>query len=404
MSQQHINKVVLAYSGGLDTSVIVPWLRQNYHCEVICFSANIGQQEELDGLEEKALKSGASKLIVRDLHEEFLRDYVIPTMQAGAIYERRYLLGTSFARPIIAKHQVDIAQQEGADAVAHGATGKGNDQVRFELTYMALNPHLKIVAPWREWHIRSREDALAYAAEHNIPVTVTGKKIYSRDRNIWHLSHEGGTLEDPWNEPEPDVTQISVAPQAAPDTPLEITIGFEAGVPVSLDGEKLGLVELLRKLNELGGKHGIGCIDMVESRLVGMKSRGIYETPGGTILYTAHRDLEILVLDHETLRAKDRIALDYADLVYNGRWYTPLRESYDAFVQVTQKVVTGEVRVKLYKGNIIVVGRRSPYSLYDEELATFGEDSIYNQHDAEGFIRLFGLPLKVRSLVKEGQS
>jgi argininosuccinate synthase len=404
MSQQHINKVVLAYSGGLDTSVIVPWLRQNYHCEVICFSANIGQQEELDGLEEKALKSGASKLIVRDLHEEFLRDYVIPTMQAGAIYERKYLLGTSFARPIIAKHQVDIAQQEGADAVAHGATGKGNDQVRFELTYMALNPRLKIVAPWREWHIRSREDALAYAAEHNIPVTVTEKKIYSRDRNIWHLSHEGGTLEDPWNEPEPDVTQISVAPQAAPDTPLEITIGFEAGVPVSLDGEKLGLVALLRKLNELGGKHGIGCIDMVESRLVGMKSRGIYETPGGTILYTAHRDLEILVLDHETLRAKDRIALDYADLVYNGRWYTPLRESYDAFVQVTQQVVTGEVRVKLYKGNIIVVGRRSPYSLYDEELATFGEDSIYNQHDAEGFIRLFGLPLKVRSLVKEGQS
>ena len=400
MPQQSVTKVVLAYSGGLDTSIIVPWLREQYNCEVICFSANIGQMEELEGLEEKALQSGASKLIVRDLREEFLRDYILPTLQAGAIYERKYLLGTSFARPLIARHQVEIAAQEGADAVAHGATGKGNDQVRFELTYMALNPRLTIIAPWREWDIRSREDALKYAASHNIPLKVTAEKIYSRDRNIWHCSHEGGSLEDPWNEPADDVLQVSVGPHDVTVDAQYITLGFEAGVPVSLDGKRYGLVDLLERLNALGGHHGVGCVDMVESRLVGMKSRGVYETPGGTILSLAHRDLEMLVLDHETIRAKDRIALDYADLVYNGRWFTPLRECFDAFVQTSQTHVTGEVRVKLYKGNVIVVGRRSPYSLYQEDLATFGAEDVYDQHDAEGFIRLFGLPLKVQSLLK----
>ncbi len=404
MARADVKKVVLAYSGGLDTSVIVPWLRQNYHCEVICFCADVGQAEELEGLEAKALASGASKLIVKDLREEFLRDYIIPTMQAGAIYERKYLLGTSFARPIIARHQVLVAEQEGADAVAHGATGKGNDQVRFELTYMALNPHLKVIAPWREWNIRSRQDALDYAAEHNVPVTATAEKIYSRDRNLWHLSHEGGVLEDPWHEPLEDMFQLSHAPEAAPDTPAYITLSFERGVPVALDGVALGLVELVEQLNQIGGLHGVGRIDMVENRLVGMKSRGVYETPGGTILYTAHRELESIVLDRETLRAKDRIALEYADLVYNGNWFSPLRAHYDAFVQATQTNMTGDVRVKLYKGNIIVVGRRSPYSLYREDLATFGEDAVYNQTDAEGFIRLYGLPLKVQALLKGAQA
>ncbi len=404
MARADVKKVVLAYSGGLDTSVIVPWLRQNYHCEVICFCADVGQAEELEGLEAKALASGASKLIVKDLREEFLRDYIIPTMQAGAIYERKYLLGTSFARPIIARHQVLVAEQEGADAVAHGATGKGNDQVRFELTYMALNPHLKVIAPWREWNIRSRQDALDYAAEHNVPVTATAEKIYSRDRNLWHLSHEGGVLEDPWHEPLEDMFQLSHAPEAATDTPAYITLSFERGVPVALDGVALGLVELVEQLNQIGGLHGVGRIDMVENRLVGMKSRGVYETPGGTILYTAHRELESIVLDRETLRAKDRIALEYADLVYNGRWFTPLRAHYDAFIQATQTNMTGDVRVKLYKGNIIVVGRRSPYSLYREDLATFGEDAVYNQTDAEGFIRLYGLPLKVQALLKGAQA
>lgn len=400
MARAGVKKVVLAYSGGLDTSVIVPWLRQNYHCEVICFCADVGQAEELEGLEAKALASGASKLIVKDLREEFLRDYIIPTMQAGAIYERKYLLGTSFARPIIARHQVLVAEQEGADAVAHGATGKGNDQVRFELTYMALNPHLKVIAPWREWNIRSRQDALDYAAEHNVPVTATAEKIYSRDRNLWHLSHEGGVLEDPWSEPLEDMFQLSHAPEAAPDTPAYLTLSFARGLPVALNGVALGLVELVEQLNQIGGLHGVGRIDMVENRLVGMKSRGVYETPGGTILYTAHRELEGIVLDRETLRAKDRIALEYADLVYNGKWFTPLRSHYDAFVQATQTHMTGDVRVKLYKGNIIVVGRQSPYSLYREDLATFGEDMVYNQADAGGFIRLYGLPLKVQALLK----
>lgn len=400
MAQNDVQKVVLAYSGGLDTSVIVPWLRQTYGCEVICFCADIGQGPELDGLEEKALKSGASKLIVRDLREEFVRDYILPTMQAGAIYERKYLLGTSFARPIIAKHQVLIAEAEGADAVSHGATGKGNDQVRFELTFMALNPHLKIIAPWREWQIRSRQDAIDYAQEHKIPVTATAERIYSRDCNLWHLSHEGGILEDPWNRPEEDMYKLTAAPEIAPDRAEQVIIAFENGVPVSLNGNRFGLVDLLGHLNDLGGQHGIGRVDLVENRLVGMKSHGVYETPGGTILYTAHRELESLVLDHETLQAKDKIALDYADLVYNGRWFTPLREHFDAFVKSTQVNVTGEVRLLLYKGNVIVVGRRSPYSLYREDLATFGEDSVYNQKDAEGFIRLYGLPLKVHALIK----
>lgn len=400
MAKGDVQKVVLAYSGGLDTSVIVPWLRENYGCEVICFCADLGQAEELEGLEAKALASGASKLIVRDLREEFLREYILPTMQAGAIYERKYLLGTSFARPIIAKHQVMVAEAEGADAVAHGATGKGNDQVRFELTYFALNPKLKIIAPWREWTIKSRQDALDYAAEYNVPVTATAEKIYSRDRNLWHLSHEGGVLEDPWNEPEEDMYQLSVSPQAAPDQPEELTIAFERGVPVAVNGQQLGLVELVELLNTVGGKHAIGRTDLVENRLVGMKSHGVYETPAGTILYTTHRELESIVLDKETMRAKDRIALDYADLVYNGRWFTPVREAYDAFVQMTQRTMTGEVRVKLYKGNVIVVGRRSPHSLYNEDLATFGPDMVYNQRDAEAFIKLYGLGIKVQALTK----
>ncbi|MCU0493063.1 MAG: argininosuccinate synthase [Chloroflexaceae bacterium] len=402
MPRGDVKKVVLAYSGGLDTSVIVPWLRENYGCEVVCYCADLGQAEELDGLEAKALASGASKLVVDDLREEFVRDYIIPTMQAGAIYERKYLLGTSFARPIIAKHQVRVAEQEGADAVAHGATGKGNDQVRFELTYFALNPTLKIIAPWREWTIRSRQDALDYAAEYNVPVTATAEKIYSRDRNLWHLSHEGGVLEDPWNEPEEDMHQLSVAPENAPDEPEYVVVAFEAGVPVAVNGEQLGLVPLLETLNTLGGKHGVGRIDLVENRLVGMKSHGVYETPGGTILYLAHRELESIVLDKETLRAKDRIAIDYADLVYNGRWFTPLREHYDSFVHSTQGNLTGEVRLKLYKGNAIVVGRRSPFSLYREDLATFGPDAVYNQKDAESFIKLYGLGIKVQSLLKKG--
>lgn len=399
--ERTVRKVVLAYSGGLDTSVIVPWLRETYGCEVICFSANVGQGEELDGLDEKARQTGASKLIVRDLREEFIRDYILPVIQAGAVYERKYLLGTSFARPLIARHQVEIAEQEGADAVAHGATGKGNDQVRFELSYMALNPNLTIIAPWREWDIRSREDALDYAAAHNIPVRVTAKKIYSRDGNLWHLSHEGGPLEDPWNEPEESMHQISAPLEATPDQPEYLVLGFESGVPTTLNGERLGLVAMLERLNSLGGRHGIGRIDLVESRLVGMKSRGVYETPGGTILFLAHRDLETIVLDHETMGARDRIALDYADLVYNGRWFTPLRQHYDSFVRSIQTRVTGEVRIKLFKGNVVIVGRRSPYSLYREDLATFGEDQVYNQKDAEGFIRLFGLSTRVQSLLNK---
>jgi argininosuccinate synthase len=394
-----IEKVVLAYSGGLDTSVILPWLQENYGCEVITYTADLGQgAEELEGLEEKALACGASKAYVMDLREEFLTDYAYPTMQAGAIYERLYLLGTSFARPITAKYMVQIAEEEGADAVAHGCTGKGNDQVRFELGVKALNPMLGVIAPWREWDIRSREDALAYAAAHDIPLS-TSKSLYSRDRNIWHMSHEGHILEDPWAEPEEDMFFLTVAPEAAPDEPGYLTIDFAEGLPVALDGEALGTVELFSQLNEVGGAHGVGRADMVENRLVGMKSRGVYETPGGTILYTAHQGLESIALDRETLHYKDVVAQRYAELVYYGQWFTPLREALAAFVAKTQERVTGTVRLKLYKGNCSVVGRKSPYSLYREEFATFGQDDVYDQSDAAGFINLFGLPLKVKALV-----
>lgn len=395
-----VNKVVLAYSGGLDTSVILHWLKERYDCEVVTFTANLGQgDEELEGLEEKAIACGASKAYIVDLREEFLTEYAFPTMQAGAIYERLYLLGTSFARPVTAKHLVRIAEQENADAVAHGCTGKGNDQVRFELTVKALNPFLKVIAPWREWEIRSREDALAYARAHNIPVPVTEKSIYSRDRNLWHISHEGGILEDPWVEPEEEMFKLTVAPEAAPDKPLYIIIDFERGVPVALDGQRMGPVELLTRLNELGGAHGVGRVDLVENRLVGMKSRGVYETPGGTILYTAHQGLESICLDRETLHYKELVAHRYAELVYYGLWFTPLREALSAFVAKTQERVTGSVRVKLYKGSCTVVGRRSPFSLYREDFATFGKDDVYDQSDAQGFINLFGLPLKVRALI-----
>jgi argininosuccinate synthase len=394
-----VKKVVLAYSGGLDTSIIVPWLRNNYNCEVVCFCADLGQAEELDGLEEKALKTGASKLYVRDLREEFLCDFVFPTIQAGAIYERTYLLGTSFGRPLIAKHLVEIAELEGADAIAHGCTGKGNDQVRFELTAMALNPRLKVIAPWREWDIRSREDALAYAEEYNVPVTSTLKSIYSRDRNLFHISHEAGPLEDPWNEPHEDMFMLSNSPQNAPDEVTTLELGFEKGIPVAIDGNELPPVDLLMRLNEAGGKNGIGRVDMVENRLIGMKSRGVYETPGGTILRAAHQALESLCLDKQTMNFKDFIAVKYAELVYNGMWYTRLRESLDAFVQETQKTVTGTVRLNLYKGNVIIAGRKSPYSLYREDYASFGHMDIYDQKDAEGFIHMIGLPMKVEALL-----
>lgn len=397
--EKGVKKVVLAYSGGLDTSVIVPWLIDNYGCEVICFTADIGQGEELDGLEEKAINSGASKIYIEDLREEFLTEYVFPTMQAGAIYEKKYLLGTSFARPLIAKRQVEIAEQEGADALAHGATGKGNDQVRFELTAMALNPTLKIIAPWREWDIRSREDALDYARKHNIPVEQTEKKIYSRDSNIWHMSHEGGPLEDPWLEPEEDMYLLSNSPENAPDEPESIEIEFESGTPIGVNGERMGPVDLMCMLNELGAKHAIGRIDLVENRLVGMKSHGVYETPGGTLLYAAHQELESVCLDKDTLHYKQTLGLRYAELVYDGKWFSSLREALDGFMLVTQRHVTGQVRLKLYKGNIIVEGRKSPYSLYREDYASFGQMDVYDQRDAKGFINLWGLPLKVDAML-----
>ena len=400
MAGSDVNKVVLAYSGGLDTSVIVPWLKNNYGCEVICFCADLGQEEELQGLEEKAIASGASKLYIRDLREEFLTDFVYPTLRAGAIYEREYLLGTSFARPLIAKHLVEIAERERADAVAHGCTGKGNDQVRFEVATMALNPKLKTIAPWREWDIRSREDALAYAAEFNVPVSHTEKDIYSRDRNIFHLSHEGGLLEDPWNEPESAMFQMSRSPADAPDQAERIELEFAQGAPVRLNGEALSAVELFLRLNEIGGKHGIGRIDIVENRLVGMKSRGVYETPAGTIIHRAHQLLESICLDKHTMQYKDIVAAKYAELVYNGLWHSKLRAALDAFVDVTQRTVTGAVRLNLYKGNIIVAGRKSPYSLYREDYASFGEEDVYNQADAHGFIQLFGLPIKVEAMLQ----
>jgi argininosuccinate synthase len=405
MSQQ-FKKVALAYSGGLDTSVIVPWLIETYGVEVICFTADLGQAEELDGLDAKAKASGASKLITHDMREEFLTEYVYRCLKAGAVYEREYLLGTSMARPLIAKHLVEVAEAEGADAIAHGCTGKGNDQVRFELTAMALNPKLGIIAPWRDdrWHIRSREDALAYAHAHNVPVSATLKSIYSRDRNLFHLSHEGGLLENPWNEPEEVMYQLSKSPQDAPDQTETVTLGFECGLPVSLNGEKMSPLPLFEKLNDLGAKHGIGRIDLVENRLVGMKSHGVYETPGGTILYKAHQTLESVCLDRETLHQKQALALKYADLVYNGQWFTTIRRALDAFVDVTQQTVTGEVRMNLYKGNVIVTGRHSPHSLYRQDYASFGMSEIYNQKDAEGFIHLFGLPMKVQALLESQAS
>ena len=394
-----VKKVVLAYSGGLDTSISIPWIKENYGAEVVAFAADIGQGSELEGLEEKAIKTGASKCIIDDLREEFVCEFALPCLRAGAIYERKYLLGTSFARPLIARRQVEIAEQEGADAVAHGCTGKGNDQVRFELTYKSLNPKLKIIAPWREWSIRSREDAIDYAQDRKVPVTATKEKIYSEDRNLWHLSHEGGILEDPWSEPEESMYVMTVSPEKAPDKPQYVEVEFENGNPVAIDGKALGPVEIVETLNKIGGAHGIGRVDLVENRLVGMKSRGVYETPGGTLLLVAHRELESLTLDKETLHYKDILAGKYAELVYNGQWFTPLRYAMDAFTDSVQTRVTGSVRLKLYKGNATVAGRKSPYSLYREDLATFAQDEIYNQKEAEGFINLFGLPNKVEALL-----
>ena len=390
--------IVLAYSGGLDTSIIVPWLKENYGAEVVCVAADVGQGEELDGLVAKAIASGAVACHVEDLRAEFLTAFVWPALRAGAVYGRKYLLGTSMARPIIARRQVEVAREIGATALAHGCTGKGNDQVRFELTYAALAPGMKVIAPWREWSIRSREDALDYAALHGVPVTATREKIYSRDRNIWHVSHEGGPLEDPAYEPDEDLFLLTRSPEDAPARAEYVTIGFERGYPVTIDGEPLPPVALLERLNELGGRHGVGRVDLVEDRLVGMKSRGVYETPGGTLLHAAHSELEQLVLDRRTLGLKDALAPRYAELVYEGRWWTLEREALDALVDRTQERVTGEVRLKLYRGSHTIASRTSPHSLYDERFVTFGEDDVYDQADAAGFIRLYGLPMRVAAL------
>jgi argininosuccinate synthase len=392
--------IVLAYSGGLDTSIIVPWLKEHYAgAKVICVAADIGQgSDELAGVRAKALASGADACYVEDLREEFVESFIFPTLRAGAVYNRKYLLGTSRARPLIARRQVEVARRVGADALAHGCTGKGNDQVRFELTYAAFAPDLPVIAPWREWNIRSREDAIAYAESHGIPVAATRQKIYSRDANLWHLSHEGGVLEDPNAAPPDDLLMLTQSVTNAPDTPETVTIGFENGTPMSVNGVPLGPVELIAELNAIGGKHGCGVVDLVEDRLVGMKSRGVYETPGGSLLYAAHSELEQLVLDRRTLAAKDLIAPRYADLVYEGRWWTTEREAYDAFVAVTQERVTGSVTLRLYKGSTAVVGRESEHALYDERFVTFGEDDVYQQSDAAGFIRLFALPARVRAL------
>ena len=394
-------KVILAYSGGLDTSIIIPWLKENYSYEVIAMAADVGQKEELDHLNEKAIKTGASKIYIEDLKREFVEDYIYPTLKAGAIYERKYLLGTSMARPLIAKRLVEIARQEGAEAIVHGATGKGNDQIRFELGIKALAPDIKIIAPWRHWTIGSREEAIEYAIARGIDIPVNKERPYSTDRNLWHMSHEGVELEDPWNEPLWDMLVMSVTPEQAPDKPTKITIDFEQGVPVKVDGQALDPVALLEKLNEIAGANGVGIADMVENRLVGMKSRGVYETPGGTVLYEAHHALELLTLDRATMHFKEIVANRYADLVYDGVWFAPIREALDAFVDSTQRNVTGTVAMKLYKGNCFTVGTKSPYSLHDEELATFSKDEIYNQKDAEGFINLFGLPLTVQALMKK---
>ena len=398
-----IKKVVLAYSGGLDTSIMITWLKENYNnCEVIAVTGNVGQDAELDGLEEKALKTGASKLYIEDLQREFVEDYIFPSLKAGAVYENSYLLGTSFARPIIGKRLVEIALAEGADAICHGCTGKGNDQVRFELAVKAFAPKMKIIAPWRTWELKSREDEIEYAEKHQIPLKITRETNYSKDMNLWHLSHEGLDLEDPANEPKYDqILELSVSPENAPDRPTYINLSFEKGIPVALDGKKMTGVELIKALNKIGGANGIGIIDIVENRLVGMKSRGVYETPGGTILYHAHQALETLCLDKETQHFKQGVSNKFAELVYNGLWFTPLRESLSAFVDQTQQTVTGEVKLKLYKGNIINVSLTSPYSLYNEDFASFGEDEVYNQADAAGFINLFGLPITVQALLNK---
>lgn len=395
--QARAKKVVLAYSGGLDTSIIIPWLKENYGCEVIAYAADVGQGEELEPLNEKAIKTGASKIYIEDLKQEFVKDFVFPMIKAGAVYEGKYLLGTSVARPVIAKRQVEIAIKEGADAVAHGATGKGNDQVRFELTFKALKPDLKIIAPWREWDIKSRDEEIEYAQQRGISVPVTKEKPYSMDRNLWHISYEGGILEEPWNEYQDDMFLYTVSPEKAPDQPEIISVEFEKGVPVAINGKGYDPVALIFKLNEIGGRHGVGRVDIVENRLVGMKSRGVYETPGGTILYEAHHALETITLDRDTLHMKEQLAGRYAELVYYGQWFTPLKEALDAFIDKTQERVTGSVKLKLYKGSAQTVGRKSPFSLYQEKLATFGADQVYNQKDAEGFINLFGLPLKVQA-------
>lgn len=400
---KEIKKVVLAYSGGLDTSIIIPWLKENYNdCEVIAVSGDVGQGTELDGLEEKALKTGASKLYIEDLNKEFVEDYIYPTVRAGAVYEGDYLLGTSFARPAIAKRIVEIAKAEGADAICHGCTGKGNDQVRFELTIKAFAPDMEIIAPWRIWDFKSREDEIEYAEKHNIPLKINRETNYSKDKNLWHLSHEGLDLEDPANEPQynkPGFLEMGVSPEMAPDKPTYVTISFEKGNAVAIDGEKMEPVEIVKKLNELGGANGIGLADLVENRLVGMKSRGVYETPGGTILYRAHQVLETITLDRDTQHYKELVANRYAELVYFGQWFTPLREALQAFVDKTQETVTGDVKLKLYKGNIINAGVTSPYTLYSEAFATFDEDDVYNQTDSAGFINLFGLPIKVKALL-----
>lgn len=403
--KKEIKKVVLAYSGGLDTSIIIPWLKETYPgCEVIAVSGDVGQGTELEGLEEKAIKTGASKLYIEDLKEEFVQNYVYPTVKAGAVYENKYLLGTSFARPIIAKRIVEIAKKEGADAICHGCTGKGNDQVRFELTIKAFAPDMEIIAPWRIWDLKSREEEIEYAEAHQIPLKINRETNYSKDKNLWHLSHEGLDLENPANEPQYNkegFLELGVSPEQAPDKPTYITLHFEKGVPTMLDGKKLSGVEMVEALNKLGGENGIGLADIVENRLVGMKSRGVYETPGGTILYHAHNKLEELCLDRDTYHYKQQIGLKFAELVYFGQWFTQLREALSAFVDSTQETVTGDVTLKLYKGNIIDAGVTSPYSLYDEEIATFDEDEVYDQKDAGGFINLFGLPIKVQAQKKQ---
>ena len=406
-SKKEIKKVVLAYSGGLDTSIIIPWLKENYNnCEVIAVSGDVGQGTELDGLEEKALKTGASKLYIEDLKEEFITDFIYPTMQAGAVYEGEYLLGTSFARPIIAKRIVEIALAEGADAICHGCTGKGNDQVRFELTIKAFAPEMAIIAPWREWDIKSRDEEIDYAEAHNIPLKINRETNYSKDKNLWHLSHEGLDLEDPANEPQynkPGFLEMGVSPEQAPDKATYVTLHFEKGVPTMVDGKEMKPVEMMEYLNKVGGENGVGLCDLVENRLVGMKSRGVYETPGGTILYRAHQVLETICLDRDTQHYKELVANRYAELVYFGQWFTPLREALAAFVSETQKTVTGDVKLKLYKGNIINAGVTSPYSLYSEEIATFNEDHVYDQKDSAGFINLFGLPISARATLLKGK-